>query len=167
MANFKNITPMNTAELKIVAQNDNISLYSICFDGSQETEFEKFINKFKDNATVNHEYRTILLALERILGTGALERYFRLEGKMNDDLCALAIDSRQLRLYCLRISDQILIAGNGGIKTTRTYQENEELNGYVMNLQQFDRLLKEAQEEGTITIEENVINGIEGKVFEA
>ena len=86
---------------------------------------------------------------------------------MNDDLCALAIDSRQLRLYCLRISDQILIAGNGGIKTTRTYQENEELNGYVMNLQQFDRLLKEAQEEGTITIEENVINGIEGKVFEA
>lgn len=167
MANFKNITPMNTAELKIVAQNDNISLYSICFDGSQETEFEKFVNKFKDNATVNHEYRTILLALERILGTGALERYFRLEGKMNDDLCALAIDSRQLRLYCLRISDQILIAGNGGIKTTRTYQENEELNGYVMNLQQFDRLLKQAQEEGTITIEENVINGIEGKVFEA
>ena len=167
MANFKNITPMNTAELKIVAQNDNISLYSICFDGSQETEFEKFINKFKDNATVNHEYRTILLALERILGTGALERYFRLEGKMNDDLCALAIDSRQLRLYCLRISDQILIAGNGGIKTTRTYQENEELNGYVMNLQQFDRLLKQAQEEGIITIEENVINGIEGKVFEA
>lgn len=167
MANFKNITPMNTAELKIVAQNDNISLYSICFDGSQETEFEMFINKFKDNATVNHEYRTILLALERILGTGALERYFRLEGKMNDDLCALAIDSRQLRLYCLRISDQILIAGNGGIKTTRTYQENEELNGYVMNLQQFDRLLKQAQAEGTITIEENVINGIEGKVFEA
>lgn len=158
---------MNTAELKIVAQNDNISLYSICFDGSQETEFEKFIKKFKDNATVNHEYRTILLALERILGTGALERYFRLEGKMNDDLCALAIDSRQLRLYCLRISDQILIAGNGGIKTTRTYQENEELNGYVMNLQQFDRLLKQAQAEGTITIEENIINGIEGKVFEA
>lgn len=167
MANFKNTTPMNTAELKIVAQNDNISLYSICFDGSQETEFEKFIKKFKDNATVNHEYRTILLALERILGTGALERYFRLEGKMNDDLCALAIDSRQLRLYCLRISDQILIAGNGGIKTTRTYQENEELNGYVMNLQQFDRLLKQAQAEGTITIEENIINGIEGKVFEA
>lgn len=158
---------MNTAELKIVAQNENISLYSICFDGSQESEFEKFINKFKDNATVNHEYRTILLALERILGTGALERYFRLEGRMNDDLCALAIDSKQLRLYCLRISDQILIAGNGGIKTTRTYQENEELNGYVMNLQQFDRLLKQAQAEGTITIEENVINGIEGKIFKA
>ncbi len=158
---------MNTAELKIVAQNENISLYSICFDGSQESEFEKFINKFKDNATVNHEYRTILLALERILGTGALERYFRLEGRMSDDLCALAIDSKQLRLYCLRISDQILIAGNGGIKTTRTYQENEELNGYVMNLQQFDRLLKQAQAEGTITIEENVINGIEGKIFEA
>lgn len=157
---------METAELKIVAQSDNVSLYSICFDGDKETEFEKFIARFKDNATINHEYRTILLALERILGSGALERLFRVEGKMNDDLCALAIDSKKLRLYCLRISDQILILGNGGIKTTRTYQENEELNGYVINLQQFDRLLKQALADGTITIEENVINGIEGKVFE-
>lgn len=157
---------METAELKIVAQSENVSLYSICFDGGKETEFENFIARFKDNATVNHEYRTILLALERILGSGALERLFRIEGKMNDDLCALAIDSKRLRLYCLRISDQILILGNGGIKTTRTYQENEELNGYVMNLQQFDRLLKQALAEGTITIEENVIDGIEGKVFE-
>lgn len=157
---------MSTAELKIVAQSENVTLYSISFDGAQETEFDKFLKKFKDNATVNHEFRTILLALERILGTGALERYFRLEGRMNDDLCALAIDSRKLRLYCLRISDQILIAGNGGVKETRTYQESEELSGYVMNLQQFDRLLKQAQAEGAISIEENIIKGIEGKVFE-
>ncbi|MCQ2340514.1 MAG: hypothetical protein MJZ79_07050 [Paludibacteraceae bacterium] len=157
---------MKTAELKVVAQSDNVSLYSICFDGAQETEFEKFIARFKDNATVNHDFRTILLALERILGTGVLERYFRTEGRMNDNLCALSIDSRKLRLYCLRISDQILIAGNGGIKETKTYQESNELSGYVMNLQQFDRILKQAQAEGAITIEENIIKGIEGKVFE-
>lgn len=164
-ANFRTDT-MKTAELKVVAQSDNVSLYSICFDGAQETEFEKFIARFKDNATVNHDFRTILLALERILGTGVLERYFRTEGRMNDNLCALSIDSRKLRLYCLRISDQILIAGNGGIKETKTYQESNELSGYVMNLQQFDRILKQAQAEGAITIEENIIKGIEGKVFE-
>lgn len=158
---------MKTAELKIIAQSENVTLYSICFDGNQETEFDKFLTKFKDNATVNHDFRTILLALEKIIGNGALERYFRLEGKANDDVCALAIDSKQLRLYCLRISDQILIAGNGGLKVTRTYQESEELSGYVMNLQQFDKLIKQAQAEGTITIAENILTGIEGKVFKS
>ena len=60
------------------------------------------------------------------------------------NVAALSIDSRKLRLYCLRISDQIMILGNGGVKTTRTYQEDEELSGYVMDLQRFDELLKQA-----------------------
>ena len=79
---------------------------------------------------------------------------------------ALSLDSRSLRLYCLRISDQILILGNGGVKTTRTYEEDETLSGYVMDLQQFDELLKQAQKNGSITIEKNMIVGIENKVFE-
>lgn len=100
------------------------------------------------------------------MAVGALERFFRPEGKMNDHLAALSIDSRKLRLYCLRISDSILIVGNGGRKETRTYEENEELRGYVMDLQLFDKMLIEAQKDGSVTIEKNVITGIEGKVFQ-
>ena len=59
-----------------------------------------------------------------------------------------------------------LILGNGGEKTTKTYEESEELSGYVMDLQDFDKLLLEAQKDGSITIEKNVITGIEGKVFQ-
>lgn len=90
---------------------------------------------------------------------------FRYEGKMNDDVVALSLDSKKLRLYCLRMSDQILIVGNGGVKETRTYDEDEELSGYVMDLQKFDELLKQAQEEGSIYIEQNVITGIEEMTF--
>ena len=122
--------------------------------------------KFKDNSTLNYDFQRILLALEKIIDRGALERFFRIEGKMNDRVSALAIDSRKLRLYCLRISDQILIVGNGGVKTTRTYQEDEQLSGYVMDLQRFDELLKQAQQNGSITIEKNMIVGIDNKVFE-
>jgi len=150
-----------------VSQSENTTLYSICFDGDQTTELDKFLLKFKDNATVNHDFRTILVALNRIMGNGALERYFRVEGKMKDDVCALSVDSRPLRLYCLRISDQILIAGNGGIKDVRAYQESEELSGYVMNLQQFDRILRQAQAEGLISIEDHIIEGIEGTIFKS
>ena len=66
----------------------------------------------------------------------------------------------------MRISDQILILGNGGVKTTRTYEEDDMLSGYVMDLQKFDRLLKNAQKSGKVIIEKNYITGLEGATFE-
>lgn len=85
---------------------------------------------------------------------------------MSDNVKALAIDSRKLRLYCLRISDQILILGNGGVKFTRTYQEDNVLSGYVVDLQAFDKALLEAQKDGKITIEKNMITDIQSATFE-
>ena len=157
---------MKTATLKTLEQTDNVSLYSICFDGNAISEYEAFLLKFKEDARLNEDYKKIILALEKIVAVGAFERFFRPEGKMSDHVAALSIDSHKLRLYCLRISDQILIVGNGGVKSTRTYQENDELSGYVMDLQEFDKLLTEAQKDGSITIEKNVITGIESKVFQ-
>ena len=46
------------------------------------------------------------------------------------------------------------------------YNESEELSGYVMDLRKFDELLKQAQEEGSIIIEQNVITGIEEQTFQ-
>ena len=157
---------MASISLKTIEQNDNVGMFSICFDGNEESEFEKFLNEFKDNATYNKDFNVILLALSKIIDKGALDRFFRNEGKMNDSVKALAIDSRKLRLYCLRISDQILILGNGGVKTTRTYQENEQLSGYVMDLQTFDKVLIKAQKAGRVTIEKNMITDIQSATFE-
>ena len=157
---------MATATLKTIEQNDNVGMFSICFDGSEVSEFEKFLNEFKDNATYNKDFNVILLALSKIIDKGALERFFRNEGRMNDNVKALAIDSRKLRLYCLRISDQILILGNGGVKATRTYQEDSKLSGYVMDLQSFDKVLLKAQKSGKVTIEKNMITDIQSATFE-
>jgi hypothetical protein len=55
--------------------------------------------------------------------------------------------------------------GNGGAKSTRTYQENEKLSGYVLNLQDFDKALAEAQKTGRVTIEKNMITNIESVTF--
>lgn len=91
---------------------------------------------------------------------------FRPEGKYADRVCALPIDSGKLRLYCLRMSDKILILGNGGIKGTKTYNENQELAGYVLDLQKFDALLKASERDGTITVQETTLGGIDNKIFE-
>ena len=157
---------MAKATLKTIEQNDNVGMFSICFDGSEVSEFEKFLNEFKDNATYNKDFNVILLALSKIIDKGALERFFRNEGRMNDNVEALAIDSHKLRLYCLRISDQILILGNGGVKNTRTYQEDSKLSGYVMDLQTFDKVLLKAQKSGKVTIEKNMITDIQSATFE-
>ena len=157
---------MATATLKTIEQNDNVGMFSICFDGCDVSEFEKFLNEFKDNATYNKDFNIILLALSKIIDKGALERFFRNEGRINDNVKALAIDSRKLRLYCLRISDQILILGNGGVKSTRTYQEDSKLSGYVMDLQTFDKVLLKAQKSGKVTIEKNMITDIQSATFE-
>ena len=124
-------------KLDIMNETDFVSLYTIIFENSEISEFEKFMEKFKDNAVLQRDYQIILLALDKIASHGALERNFRPEGKMNDNVVALPIEKSKLRLYCLRLTDKILILGNGGEKTTKTYEESEELKGYVIDLQKF------------------------------
>lgn len=71
-----------------------------------------------------------------------------------------------MRLYCLRMSDSVLIVGNGGIKSTKTYEENESLNGYVITLQKLDKLLNHAIKSGKVIIEETMISGIDKTEFD-
>lgn len=63
------------------------------------------------------------------------------------------------------MSDSVLIVGNGGIKNTRTYDEDSDLSGYVITLQKLDALLKEAIKNGVVIIEETNITGTEN-IFE-
>ena len=155
-----------TARLEPINTGETASLYTIVFENDDMSEFAKFIARFKDHGQLKRDYQLILYALRKIMENGALERYFRIEGKYSDRVCALPIDSGRLRLYCLRISDKILIIGNGGIKSTRTYNEDSMLNGYVIDLQQFDAILKDAEKDGSIKIEETNIIGSENKIFE-
>lgn len=149
----------------LVEQSEKVSFYSISFQMDRTTEFERFLSKFEEEAEFNEDYQRILAALEIILDRGALERYFRPEGKMDDNLCAIPIESGNIRLFCLRISDQILILGNGDKKTTRTYQEDRKLLGYALDLQKFDRLLKKDLEDGVVTIEERTLKYIENNEY--
>lgn len=62
--------------------------------------------------------------------------------------------------------DSVLIVGNGGMKSTKTYEEDESLNGYVITLQRLDKLLGQAMKNGKVTIEETTITGIDKTEFE-
>lgn len=85
--------------LELVEQSERVSLYSISFAMDRTTEFERFLNKFEEEASLNTDYQKIIYALSMILDKGALERHFRPEGKMSDNLCALLIDSSRIRFF--------------------------------------------------------------------
>ena len=150
---------------ELVEQTEKVSLYSISFAMDRTTEFERFLRKFEEQASYNTDYQKILYAISIIMDKGALERYFRPEGSINDDLYALPIKSGTIRLYCLRISDEILILGNGDVKSTTTYEEDRKLHGYALDLQKFDKLLRKDIEEGIVTIEEREFTNIEDKEY--
>ena len=150
-------TDMSEAELVQLNKDRNCTLYTIQFVTEDKSEYLRFYNRFKNDATYNEDLARIAKFVESIANLGALERFFRPEGKMSDRVCALPVVKSKLRLYCLRLSDSILILGNGGVKKTRTYDEDDELRGFVVSLQKFDKLIKEGVKDGTITISENEI----------
>lgn len=71
-----------------------------------------------------------------------------------------------MRLYCLRLSDSVMIVGNGGIKTARTYEQDNTLNGYVISLQKLDALLKADIKKGIVRIEKTEIIGADKKEYD-
>lgn len=158
---------MAKVAIKTLKQTEKYGLFSLVFENEAYSEFEKFIEKFKNEADVARDLNVILSYIEQMInGAGFLERYFRPEGKMRDDVCALPVVSGKLRLYCLRLSDSILIAGGGGRKTTKTYDEDSNLNGYVISLQKLDELIKVELKKGNIVIEAGMIRGTDNKTFD-
>lgn len=136
---------------------DGCTIYTIQFLSESDSEFERFYARFKDDAEYNPDLMRIVALINKIADMGALERYFRPEGKLKDGVCALPVLQSKLRLYCLRLSDKILVLGNGGVKKTRTYNEDDTLKGYVLTLQNFEKLIKDGEKNGTITITANTI----------
>ena len=148
---------MSEAELLLVNNADGCTIYTIQFLSESDSEFERFYTRFKDDAEYNPDLMRIVALINKIADMGALERYFRPEGKLKDGVCALPVLQSKLRLYCLRLSDKILVLGNGGVKKTRTYNEDDTLKGYVLTLLNFEKLIREGEKDGTISITANTI----------
>lgn len=138
--------------IELLEDNEKVSLYSPRFEGEEFTEFEKFLIRFKDSYP--KDVAQLVYRLDIIKRDGAEDRYFRYEGSQRDRVMALPshLETTSLRLYLLNIQSKILILGNGGLKTTTTYQEDEHLNKCVQTLQKIDIELKQFEKKKIITI---------------
>lgn len=107
--------------IELLEEHERVSFYSFTLKGEAQSEFEKFLLKYRD--TYPDDIGKIMYRLERITRDGVFERHFRYASKITDRVAELPsnIDTSKLRVYCLCISEKILILGNGGLKKTKTY----------------------------------------------
>ena len=131
--------------IELLEDGDKVSLYSPHFEGEDYSEFEKFLLTYKD--AYPDDVRQLVYRLDIIKRDGAADRHFRYEGTKRDRVMALPshLETTSLRLYLLNIQAKILILGNGGLKSTATYQEDE-------HLQKIDIEIKEREKQKMIVI---------------
>lgn len=65
----------------------------------------------------------------------------------------------KVRLYCLRLSDKILVFGNGGVKDVATWQESESLAPYVKLLIDTSRFISSRIKDGSLVLVDKEIIG--------
>lgn len=156
---------MPTIEFSPHKFGDGADIYSIKINNDKLSEFQKFIVMFRDSKKqpLLDDFNRIIKTVDKIASEGALERLFRPEGKQLDRVFAipLLVEDRKnkkfLRLYCLRVSETLMILGGGGIKETETYQEDKYLYNCVKTLQKIDRKLVKLENDG-IVLENEIIN---------
>lgn len=145
--------------IELLEEYETVNFYSPLFKGEEYTEFEKFLLNFKDSHP--KDIAIILSRLDKITEDGVFERHFRYAGRVKDRTSELPshVDTTKLRLYCICVSSQILILGNGGLKTTRTYNEDDTLNDYVDTLQKIDLVLDYKQKKYQIQVNGRTLEG--------
>lgn len=146
--------------IELLEEYETVNFYSIKMAGKELTELETFFEKFPEGCEYDEEMDVIISWIDQIAKRGALERYFRPEGKYGDGVGVIPIDvGNKLRLYCLRLSDKILVFGNGGIKDSRSWQESKTLAPYVKLLIDTSRFISSRIKDGTIVLVDKEIVG--------
>lgn len=152
---------MKKLKLFLYEEHEKVNFYSLHFE-DEDCEFDKFQDKFPEGCEHEQDFFVILEWIDKIGKKGAFERYFRIrEGKLHDRVCAIPFELEQcnIRLYAIRISDCLVILGNGDFKNTDKYNGNQNLEPHVNLLQAIDKLINVKVSTGAITIQANQIKG--------
>ncbi len=160
---------MNTfATIKLARAFKKVTYYTVLLEDHEHSEFEKFILKHASDSTIHNEYNDLMALLQRIGDEiGALPRYFTRNERNAEALPPewdqLLPNERRLhvkyhhnlRLYCMRISNEVVFLFNGGVKTPGpiTAEECAVVRKYFRMANTLAIRISEAQREGQLKFE--------------
>lgn len=137
-------------KLELILETEKVSMYSPRYDGEENNEFQKFLlaNQSHKHPQLIKFFGAILSVIEKMGETGALERYFRPEGgnikAVPTYIEIPRMDKKigKMRLYCLRLSDRMLILGGGAVSTAQKYEDDSVLLTIVGDLRDIEQHIK-------------------------
>lgn len=126
---------MNTFELEIFDDEGSCcTFYTVRWVDAARSETEKFFEKYENSESFQRPLQELAFFISKKIGDemGAVEDFFRFENMAHalppsgtykvEDLC-INYHNFPLRLYCLRISESLVVLFNGGEKTANTAQQ--------------------------------------------
>lgn len=144
-----------------------VTYYSVSIEGEDLWEIDKFFEKMEQQAKEDDILRFIAVLEEIGDNRGAKQRYFRDERgfhglppkpKATADLGLETLEVHDnWRLYCLRLSESIVILFNGGIKTTDKAQDCPHVSLYFYQAEKFTKLIDEGFRNGDIQISDKLL----------
>lgn len=125
---------MNTFTLDIFDDEGyRCTFYSVKWQDAALSETDKFFDKFREQSQLKQPLQELAKFLTIVIGDeyGALEDFFKFEnqaqalppaGIYSVGEMTINYGNFPLRLYCLRISDRLVVLFNGAEKTSATAQ---------------------------------------------
>lgn len=137
-----------------------VTFYTVRFERDLEmddmSETDKFFHKFENDLDNTHELDKMTAFLEELgENFGANKALFRHERRADalppnksimkeyELLDFLETDKYRLRLYCLRLSDSVVILFNGGLKTHNDPEKCDNVSSHFKDAQIFAKKISE------------------------
>ena len=143
---------MKRYTITVFKEYPKTKFYTISLDGEKNNETDKFLLRFANKNKFKKEIELIKYWFEKIGNDiGAQERCFRPEGRAN--AIPIPPPSSKLRLYCYRLTDEIVILGNGGKKSSQRVQDSPDAYPHFEQMNLIVNLLKYRLKNSSIRIE--------------
>ncbi len=125
---------MNTFALEVFDNERQVcTFYTVRWEDSPISETDKFFMKYEIHIIFQRSIQELATFISNEIGDkfGALEYFFRFEnaaqalppsGRYKVEHLSINFGNFPLRLYCLRISETLVVLFNGGEKTSTTAQ---------------------------------------------
>lgn len=137
-------------------------------EGREHSETDAFFTRFENELALATDLNLLVAWIQEIgQNRGAKSRYFRFENaavalppparimaELGNSYCLF-------RLYCIRLSDEIVILANGGRKTSQTVDNSPELMTHFRFANKMAQQLIELIQSGELVLEGKQIMNVE------
>lgn len=164
---------VNSFAIEIWAEEAKCTFYTVRKIEENLSETDKFFIKYRAKEHLKRSLLELVNFMVRYIGqkTGALSYFFRFENKAQalpppSKFSQLSINTKgfPLRLYCLRISNEIVILFNGAEKDSQKAQEGSTKKAFNQAnyfAQKIDNAI--INKELILNLEERKLSSFEGK----